>query len=82
MRLHYPALLFLSTVATSLLYGQTSVALDPTGKFLINASTGQPIWLQGDSPQGLAVQVSNADVDSSGVMVFAPGSAGSRRNVQ
>lgn len=64
MRLHYPALLFLSTVATSLLYGQTSVALDPTGKFLINASTGQPIWLQGDSPQGLAVQVSNADVDS------------------
>jgi hypothetical protein len=40
------------------------MALDPTGKFLVNPATGQPVWIQGDSPQSLGVQVSAADVET------------------
>jgi hypothetical protein len=40
------------------------MALDPTGKFLVNPSTGQPVWIQGDSPQAIAVQVSTEDVET------------------
>lgn len=40
------------------------MALDPTGKFLMNPSTGQPVWMQGDSPQALGLQVSTADVET------------------
>ena len=40
------------------------MALDPTGKFLVNPSTGHPVWIQGDSPQALGLQVSTADVET------------------
>jgi hypothetical protein len=40
------------------------MALDPTGKFLVNPLSGQPIWIQGDSPQALGLQVSTADVET------------------
>ena len=40
------------------------MALDPTGKFLVNPSTGQPVWIQGDSPQALGLQVSTTDVET------------------
>ena len=40
------------------------MALDPTGKYFINPSTGQPVWIQGDSPQALGLQVGTADVET------------------
>jgi hypothetical protein len=40
------------------------MALDPTGEFLVNPSTGRPVWIQGDSPQVLGLQVSTADVET------------------
>ena len=48
-------------------FGQNAgqlMALDPTGKFLVNPATGQPVWIQGDSPQTLGLQVSTADVET------------------
>jgi hypothetical protein len=62
-------LLFLAFGISSfcILYGQDAgqlIALDPTGRFLITPSTGQPVWIQGDSPQALGVQVSTADVET------------------
>ena len=39
------------------------MTLDPTGKFLVNPATGQPVWIQGDSPQAIGVQVSTEDVE-------------------
>ena len=53
--------------SAAILYAQNTgqlLALDPTGKFLVSPSTGQPVWVQGDSPQALGVQVSSADVET------------------
>jgi len=57
--------LFISSKCTA--FGQNAgqlMALDPTGKFLVNPSTRQPVWIQGDSPQALGLQVSTADVET------------------
>jgi Protein of unknown function (DUF4038)/Putative collagen-binding domain of a collagenase len=40
------------------------IALDPTGKYLVNQSTGKPTFMTGDSPQTPFVQVSDADVET------------------
>jgi len=62
-------LLLVSGITFScMLYGQAAaqqfMALDPSGKFLVNPSTGQPVWIQGDSPQALGVQVTTEDVEA------------------
>lgn len=63
-----PSLLFvLACTLVGHLSGQTVqqlIALDPTGKFFLNPRTGQPVWIQGDSPQALALQVSTEDVET------------------
>src|SRR5580658_5336043 len=40
------------------------MALDPTGKYLVNQSTGKAAFMTGDSPQTIFVQVSDADVET------------------
>jgi hypothetical protein len=57
----------LLSFAVCLVHAQAPVQLmelDPTGKFLVNPSTGQPVWIQGDSPQAMGVQVSTEDVET------------------
>ena len=39
------------------------IALDPTGKYLINQSTGKPTFMTGDSPQ-TSCKSSNTDVET------------------
>ncbi len=38
------------------------MVLDPTKTFLMNTVTGKPVFMTGDAPQTLMVQVNNADV--------------------
>ncbi len=38
------------------------MTLDPTKTFLMNSFTGKPVFITGDAPQTLMVQVNNADV--------------------
>ena len=55
----------LLAVCVPLASGQTRgqlMALDPTGQFMVDSS-GRPVWIQGDAPQTIGVQVSDADVD-------------------
>src|SRR5579872_4115687 len=63
-----PSILFvLAITSAGSLSGQNIqqlIALDPTGKFFVNPGTGQPVWIQGDSPQALALQVSTEDVET------------------
>ncbi len=40
------------------------MTLDPTGKYLVNQSTGKPAFMTGDSPQTIFVQVSDADAEA------------------
>jgi len=59
--------LVLASGCVPILCGQNRrqlLELDPTGKFMVNPATAQPVWIQGDSPQALALQVSTADVES------------------
>ena len=38
------------------------MTLDPSGKFLINSNTNEPVFIQGDSAWSLQVQLSDADI--------------------
>ncbi|MGC2398450.1 MAG: DUF4038 domain-containing protein [Acidobacteriaceae bacterium] len=40
------------------------MTLDPTGKYLVNQSTGKPTFMTGDCPQTIFVQASDADAEA------------------
>ncbi len=51
-----------SLSATGLNSADQFMVLDPTKKHLVNTLTNQPVFMTGDAPQTLMVQVDNADV--------------------
>src|SRR5262249_49968026 len=50
------------TVTVASAPGPSSIALSANGKYLVNPSTGQPVFLVGDAPQMMPESLASADV--------------------